>query len=304
MNYQYQAFGIPVHSEIELPALASQTTHLIQEPFYVYHDSVPESLVGLPTVQNPFSIFNEHELRYELPDVARYYIAQGQRITIEPLCDDWGQILLYFYSNCLAAVLFQRNFLPLHVSGVFIKSDKVVLLAAPSRTGKSTTAVMLQERGYQLFTDDVALIIEENYTLFAQASYPMVKLWENAFKNQNLFSEKDKYVTFSEINKHGFLFQDNFQSQKVELAGIIFLASEGVEIEIQALSQLQSFELLKDNIYRKQWVDGMNKTMLQFETLTKIASKIPAWKAIRPKNSKSFKSFAKAIETQILRNLC
>jgi hypothetical protein len=47
----------------------------------------------------------------------------------------------------------------------------------------------------------------------------------------------------------------------------------------------------------------MNKGKLQFEVLSKIANKIPAYRAIRPENTPSFDVFAEAIENQIIKKI-
>src|SRR5690606_10388802 len=96
---------------------------------------------------------NANEMIFILPEKIKFYITYGKTIIIEPIQTEYTKYLLYFYSNCLAAILYQRNLIPFHVSGVFTESGKVVLFAAPSGTGKSTLAVKLQELGYTLFTD-------------------------------------------------------------------------------------------------------------------------------------------------------
>src|SRR5690606_23086279 len=126
-------------------------------------------------------------------------ITNGNTVVIEPLSENVHEVLLYFYSNCLAVILMQRNRLPFHVSGVFVTPGKVLLFAAPSRTGKSTTAIMLQEQGYAPFTDDTAVLTVENGICYAQASYPMMRFWENTIKEQRVFAEADKRPIRDEI---------------------------------------------------------------------------------------------------------
>ena len=131
MPYQYQAYGIPIISDIELPALIFLEEKLTAKPINVAQGIVPDSLQNAPLEEKPFSTFNVHEFRFVIPSVAKYYVANGEKIIIEPLCDNWDEILLYFYSNCLAAALFQRSLIPFHVSGFFIDKQSVLLFAAP-----------------------------------------------------------------------------------------------------------------------------------------------------------------------------
>lgn len=302
MKFHYTTYGLSIFSDIELPALLKCNTKDSEQPISVWLGDVPHQLVSSPMVEKPFTVYNAEEWLYRIPNVANYYVRNGSEVIIEPLSENWNEILLYFYANCLAAILFQRNLIPLHVSGVFIDKNRVLLFAAPSRTGKSTTSVMLQQRGYPLFTDDTAVLSIENGKCFAQSSYPMIRLWQNTIDVQQVLDESTKLDLSSdaELDKYGFMFHQNFVTSKVEVAGIVFLDAEGVEISIHSIKPNAAIQLLGNNIYRKQWLNGMKKQVLQFKHLTGIINAIPVWKAIRPKTESTFESFAESIEEQII----
>lgn len=301
MSYIYQAYNLFISSDIELPALIKGIEASYTNSIRVVQGIVPHQLKQPPLETKPFSTFNEKEYRFEVPDIARYYVSDGNYICIEPITDNQDEVLLYFYSNCLAAALFQRDILPFHVSGVFVAENKVLLFAAPSRTGKSTTALMLQQKGYPIFTDDTAVLYLKDKAVKAIASYPMLRLWQNTFEKQNLYGEADKQLIFAELNKYGFAFHQDFSTQEVEVAGVIFLQEEGDHINIKNLSPTQALARLGNNIYRKQWLNGMKKQRLQFQYLTNLGHHIKAWLAIRPKGQDTFDSFADAIEHQIIK---
>lgn len=303
MQFQYISFGISIRSGIELPAFVPSQEELLTPPIYVTEGKTPEVLVEKALMTKPFATFNENEFLYNVPNVARYYVRQGSHITIEPLGGHWSEILLFFYSNCMAAALFQRNIIPFHVSGVFLEKEKVILFAAPSRTGKSTTSVKLQEKGYGPFTDDTAVLFVENGKCFAQASYPMIRLWQNSIVNQAVLEEQEKQSirTDIELDKFGFLFHEQFVSHKVEVAGIVFLDAEGDAMKTEKLKPAVAMQHLGNNIYRKQWLNGMKKHLIQFQLLTSITNAIPAWNAYRPKGEETFTRFADMIEEYIIR---
>ncbi len=302
MPYHYQAYGLLIVSGIELPALLGASCALSELPICVEEGVVPANLVHAPLQENPLCVYNEHEFKYEIPAVARYYVANGERIIVEPLGDNWDQTLLYLYSNCLAVALFQRNLIPFHVSGVFVETNKVLLFAAPSRTGKSTTALILQQKGYAPFTDDTALLTVENGICYAQASYPMARLWQNTIAIQTVYNDNNKQYIYAELAKYGFSFHDHFVGEKVAVAGVVFLEEAGEEIKIQPLKALETMQLLGQNIYRGQWLNGMKKGKLQFEQLTSLANVLPAHQATRPENQPTFEEFADVIEQQIIKN--
>ena len=303
MPFQYQAFGLPILSEIELPDLADFSDNISSNPINIVLGKVPVSLSESPTEIKPLSTFNEHEFLFVLPDVAKYYVANGNRIIVEPLTDNWNDIRLHLYANCLAVALFQRDILPFHVSGVFVAPGKVILFAAPSRTGKSTMAVLLQQKGYVPFTDDTAVLSVIDRKCYAQASYPMARLWQNTFEKQTQFTETDKQTLCFDANKFGFSFHDNFTSERVEVVAIVFLEISGNEINIVPINQSKGLQNLINNVYRLQWVTGMKKQVLQFKQLTEIVKSVPTYIATRPKDTDTHQSFVDAIENQIIKKL-
>lgn len=301
MSYIYQAYNLPIVSTIELPALIQIDSTLFNNPIRVEQGVVPGNLKKEPLEKKPFSTFNETEFRYEVPEIGRYYVSDGNYICIEPLSENQEEVLLYFYSNCLAAILFQRNIIPFHISGIFVEAGKVLLFAAPSRTGKSTTALMLQQKGYPIFTDDTAILYLQDRQVKAIASYPMMRLWQNTFEKQAIYKESDKQMLYAEINKYGFSFHQDFTTDEANVVGIVFLQEEGTDIKIEKLKPAASMQQLGNNIYRKQWLSGMKKQQLQFTYLTDIAHNLQTWQATRPKGVDTFDSFAKAIEYQIIK---
>lgn len=299
MQYNYKVFNLCCSSTIKLPSFLVNEDDK-QADFEVVLGTVAPNFKKEPTVKKPFTQFNENEFFYQIPDIARYFVSNGNKVVIEPLCEDWDSILLFFYSNCIAAILFQNDLIPFHVSGVLDARGGLWLFAAPSRTGKSTTALKLKEKGYTYFTDDTALITIEDDVCVAIASYPVLRAWENTINNQQLYALADAKQLRAEINKFGIAFHDDFVSTSQKVKGIIFLDMQGDSIQIEKMKPAIGMQYLGNNIYRNKWVHGMNKQLLQFKTVSAISQKVPFWKATRPKDKPSFDSFADAIIEQII----
>jgi hypothetical protein len=300
MKYAYRAFGVPVYSDIELPALLPYAGK--ECGIRVYIKTVSGELREDATVIKPFTKFNTKEWVYQLPDIGRYYVHGGNEIWIDPLTEDMKSVLLYFYSNCLAAVLLQRNLLVYHVSGVLDASGKVVLIAGASGAGKSTTATFLKSKGYSLFTDDTALLSVREGKCYARASYPMTRLWEQTVAVQKVYADDEKQVlrTAVEQNKYGFYFHDDFLEEEVEVSRILFLQEEGTEMKMEEMSLKDAMSLLFANLYRAQWHKGMNKQVLVFQQLSQVVKAVPMHKVSRPKGVKCYQEFAEFIESNLL----
>jgi len=297
MHYTYQIYGQVVISELELPALLPAEN---SEPsLCIQKGRVPAELNEPITGQSHFSVFNEHECLTTVPGVARYYTTGGNRVLVEPETPDKCEIALFIYSHCIPLALLQRNQVLLHVSGVFIRPGEVLLIAGPSGAGKSSTALMLEQLGYPLFTDDTALLSMESGKCYARASYPETRLWAEAAEMK--LSPEEKRRVRPHLEKYAYTFDHSFTTDGVEVKGIVFLNTEGEEVNIAALNATETWRYLNDNTYVLRFIRGMNKSKLLFHYTTALAGLLPGWKALRPAGVKSYETFSKAIEEEIIR---
>lgn len=300
--YNYLFFGQWFVSEIDFPGISTidPTSFNLLKPIRIYYGKTPEKLKNLPTVEKPFSTFNECEFLYRIPEIAHYYIQNGDEICIEPISPNLSEVFIHFYSTALAAVLYQRNLIPFHASGVKINEKQIVLFPAPSRTGKSTTALFLDKSGYPIFTDDTVLLEVIDGKCFATPSYSIIRLWQNTIDENEAIQEADRYELRPGISKFGISIRERFSYDKMELAGLVFLDSNGNKLKIEQLKTKNIFPLLKRNVYRNQWINGMNKQVLQFQLIASISQCVPAFLAQRPKSKPTFEEFAASIEQEII----
>lgn len=307
MSYYYLAFGIPIVSEIELPALVPvENGKGFLNPVYVKLGIIPQDLKTPGTHPDRFAYCNANEMIYIIDNIIKFYISNGNEIIIEPISPNYMGNLIYFYSNCLAAILYQRDIVPFHVSGVFVEKDKVALFAAPSRTGKSTLALKLLELGYQPFTDDTAVLFFKNGKCYAQASYPMMRLWQNTIDSQSHLKEDDKqrlYDDDDDYEKFGFSFHQQFSLEPCEVKQIIFLKKYGGELTERPVKNIDAFKALADNVYRCHWIPAMGRNKLQFVLISQILNTVPHTEAIRPENGESFESFPLLIKNILQKSI-
>jgi len=299
--YTYIAYGIPIKSEIPLRSLCPYNERITDDFILVKLGTVPLLLSEPPEFIDEICSFNVNEFIFFIPNILKMYIRDGKEIVLESLNTNIDESLLYFYSNGLAAVMYQRRSIVFHVSGVFLNPNEVLLIAAPSGTGKSTTAVKLQEYGYSLFTDDTAVLTIENGQVYAEASYPMVRLWKQSISQQTYFNEEEKLHVYSneEYDKYGFNFHSNFSSEKCKVKGFVFLEKFGSEIHIKQISKAETVPLLIKNIYRPFFLNGMKMEDLRFKLVLQIANSVVSYSAKRPENEATFLSFTEAIINEI-----
>ncbi|MDF5691006.1 hypothetical protein [Aquirufa aurantiipilula] len=299
--FKYLAYGIQFEADFEIPGLYPANNNDITSKVKVELGQVPNTLINEVLDTKPFSIFNENEYLARVPEVANYYVKDGEKVIIEPISSNFDEVLFYFYTGGLAAVLFQKDILPYHVSGIVLKNNTVLLFAGYQRAGKSSTSIMLQNKGYLPFTDDTAVLVVEDGKCYAKASYPIMRALEKTISMQTVYSEDEISPIIKEGYKFGINFHEKFKEQQLPVSAIVFLSEEGEDISISQMKATDAIQLLKFNIYRKQWVSGMNKDLLQFKTISSIAqSQVQFFNAKRPQEQDSFDTFALAIENQII----
>lgn len=295
-SYTYKVFGQPIVSEIPLNALVKCDSFEFEaDAIQVRLGVVNENLETLAIQDSNWYKFNASEFIYHLPGILKFSCKNGNEIVLEPLHDDMNHVLLFFYSNAIAAVLFQRGITPFHVSGVLDTAGKAWLFAAPSRTGKSTTALKLKERGFELFTDDTALLEVIDGKPMAIASYPMVRIWSETLESQKVFESDKAFQMRPNVDKFGIHFHDEFCQDPVEIGGIVFLNNQTDDLRIEQVSTIKSFRLLRQNVYRNNWVSGMGLEKGLYSRITSVVSGVPCYQAFRPKDVDSFDRFAEVI---------
>ncbi|HEX2724887.1 MAG TPA: hypothetical protein VHN20_03595, partial [Beijerinckiaceae bacterium] len=137
----YRLFDLSIASAIELPELAPL-----------------ESATGADLVIARGDGGAHAGYLLEIPDVARFRIDQGQRITVEQADgSDPRDVRLFLLGSAMGIALHQRGMLPLHANAVVIGAAAVAFTGA-SGMGKSTLAAWFHDRGCRLLADDVVVI--------------------------------------------------------------------------------------------------------------------------------------------------
>jgi hypothetical protein len=116
-----------------------------------------------------------------VPAVARYLVANGQDIWIEPAPDSVeADVRLFLLGSAFGALLPQRHILPLHASAIQTTRG-AVLFVGPSGHGKSTLLAALLQRGYAMLADDVTgITLDAAGGAIASPAFPCLRLRADA----------------------------------------------------------------------------------------------------------------------------
>lgn len=283
-KYKYWGFGLKIYSEIEFPELLSYHFDIHDVEFIV--GKVPNLIEGVSITAKSFSyIINDKELLFTVNDVARYYATNGCKVVIEPYecMKDCRSIRLYVLATVMAAILLQRNSLPIHASAIKL-GESLVLITGDSHAGKSTTLAGLHRKGYTVFSDDIVVLKKETYNVSAVASYPMIKLWDDTLEMMKDLQFEDRSFRIQQnMDKFGFFFHDSFDRNRYPVSKVFVLKKREIpELAHRLLSGKDAFEALIKQVYRPMLLQSNELLRLCFFSVTDIVKNCSVLEISRP----------------------
>jgi hypothetical protein len=276
--YKYQAFGLNVQSEFEIPEFLESSFK--QPQVTVRFAEVPEHL------ENP----EKKGLRYQLKDndfllrlnnIAHYYVQNGTTVSVQKVENSTMQEVRLFMTGLIfSALLQQRGVFALHGSAV-MKGDRSFLICGNSGAGKSTLTREFLHDGYKLLSDDISVIQDEEDTLYVQPSFPFIKLWKDSMDHLEI-DEFSGAKLREQMDKYGFNLHEEFYSERLPVNNIFVLVPHNKpEYKREQLKGIEKFNTLKNHTYRFQFMSD-NVRQSHFELINKIASQVPVHRVTRP----------------------
>ena len=272
-------------SQIEFPELLPK--EFDKEDVTIEIGIIPLKPEGDDFVKRPFSYIAEKEYILNIRNVCRYYAANGSMIIAEPVPGiDEKSIRLFLLGTIMAAILYQRGSLPLHAAAIE-KNGKLTLFAGKSGAGKSTLIALLASKGYSVFTDDICVMHQgtaDKPGVYCTASYPMIKLWDDAITQLDGELYTREYKIRPELPKYGQFFFENFNSGQlpVEKIFIIHPVSVSDQIDVSKLSTMKAFKQLELQAYKNQIILSKKLRAVHFALLSQLTNNVPVYEISRP----------------------
>lgn len=295
--YKYWGFGLHIISEIEFPELLP--TDFDHAQLTISIGKVPQDLEGEKVIRRPFSIIGHQEYVLNLNSVAKYYAGHGHTIIVEPVVDEnLDSIRLFLLGTVMAAILYQRKSIPLHASAIE-KDGKLILFTGNSGVGKSTLLANLATRGFQVFTDDICVLNhdKDQKIVFGIASYPMLKLWEDALTKIN----SDSYTTENKIRPHlpkyAQFFHKTFNTKMLPVEKVFILQiSNNENITHQTLSNVAAFKNVERQAYKYRLTSGDILRPEHFSVMSALVNQTQVITIKRPHYGTTINEFCDIIE--------
>lgn len=287
---KYRAFGFDIHSELEIPEFLAGDG---PPDFEIFLDNTPDTLEN-PTFSALRFQTSANEFLLTVDGVARYYVQNGKKISIERLNNaSDNSVRLFLLGSAFGALFIQRDLLPMHASSVCV-DGKAVLFTGRSGIGKSTMAAALRKKGYKTISDDITLVsIDHEGNARAVAGYPQIKLWEDTIAELGDTHDSLERVR-DDISKYKIDITDHFFRDEPVGIGAIYILSTSQEAGFTRtdLKSMTKFMTLINNTFRPGFVKGSGKKGLNFQQVSVLAKTTRVVKAVRQNDVFTADAFA------------
>lgn len=278
MTYRYTVFGLTIDSCLELPELVPGDG---VPDIHVRWGEVP---VVLPESRKTTARFQAKpgSLLFTAEHVARLLVSDGNRIAVELLPGaNEAEVRAFVLGSAMGAILHQRGLLPMHASGIKT-GDGCVLFCGRPGTGKSTLAGMFVQRGFELHADDICVIGADKKGMpWVYPAYPQLKLWGDALEKMG--DEPSAYRPVHSLPEKFAVPALHFNREPLPIKTIFVLSPHNKEsIEITPVTGINKYNVLKNQTYRRRFLEGLDTAASHFHAASSVGKHIPIYRVHRP----------------------
>ena len=293
----YKAFGLTFNSDIDLPPLLEIDTQQSVD-VRVKLGAVSKTGLDVPVSIKPYSQTAKNELWLHVPDIAWFYVTNGNEIIVEPEAGaDFQSIRLFLLGSCVGAIMYQRNRLVIHGNAIRF-GDGCVIFAGVSGHGKSTLAAAFHQRGYDVLSDDLSVIDEH---VHVQPSYPQLKIWHDTAKKLDIDITGLKRIRL-QVDKYAYPLKNNFHNTPLPVKAVYILNTHNKDhFNFDAIEGIDKFYPLKNHSYRSTYIEGLGLKAEHLKLCAKVANKITITAITRPKSGFKIDKLVELIEADIKR---
>lgn len=254
--------------------------------YFPVNDVVLRRVKKIRTVSSPVFAdgiwqINQEEFAMQVDGVGSFYACHGSEVDYMPSEGATKEsVELYLNGSVYGAILHQRGILPLHGSS-FIRKEKGIMICGDSGVGKSAVTAAFCMDGGQFLTDDVSPVVFDNGRPSVMPRSDRIKLWDDSLEQLNSDRRSLKQVRPGE-GKYYFPVNNRY-NQPHPLHHIIIMTAAGNDTTAGVLKGTESFEALRNEVYRWEYLAAMPKTEAgYFDKLLMITKTVKISKVYRP----------------------
>lgn len=294
--FSYYAYGMGIHSEIEIPEFISSPTKsdvtITINREASLSDYLSEEILAYPWALN---LSREKAIVY-VKDMGIFLINDGNKIVWNPAPQASEQVArFYAVGTVMAILLYQRQFLVLHGSVIDLDGEAVIFLGN-SGDGKSSTAAALHAAGYKLVNDDVAPITLGDHAAFLQPGFPQIKMSPET-ANALGYDFESLPLIHPQESKRGYRPKHNFRRSPLPIKRI-YVLGYGTEFSSTPIeSSLATMELSRHSRPTTLYQRG---DALHFYQCADLVKEQTIYRLVRPKDLKLLPKIADFVSQDLL----
>lgn len=276
MSGAYRLSGLKLVSDLPLPELLPWDDDDRVADVEVRLGQVPDAPSDLIHDGPLLKIAADGRCRFEIANVAAYWIEGGARITVDPrMAADAPDIRLFLLGTVFGFLCHQRGLIPLHAGCVEV-DGRAVAFTGMSGAGKSTLAAAFLRRGFRILADDILVVELDGNATLARAAFPRIKLWQDALDGLDLAPDGLERVR-SELDKFQLPVADRFQPGPLPLAALYHLhkVNDDRLAGIAPLKGAAAVDAAFQAIYRKEAAVRMGRRTALLSASMRMAA-LPA----------------------------
>lgn len=244
-------------------------------------DKLPEISTSFRLNRSHLKV-NEADFFLNVKNVAQYRVQNGKQIAINSYADaDEESINLFLEGSVLGALLHQRAVLPFHGSS-FLYNGKGVMICGASGAGKSVVTAAFWQQGAKFISDDITPVSVSKSGIKILPVKTRIKLWDDSLRKLRINSDNLKKIRPG-MEKFYFPIEAN-PGAEYYLNQVVILSRHNLDnIAVDEIKELDKFNALRRQIYRKAYLKGMPQTEKKyFSQLLTMANHVNVIHVTRP----------------------
>lgn len=277
---QRRFYGLTIASDIDLPELDHAPCGIA--PDVTIAAGEVADLEGVdPTHIRAYIDGAPDRLRLDLPGKMRMLIADGRTITYTrypDVADD--EVRLFLLGSGIGALLMQRGYIVVHGNAVvFDDLGGAGVCIGESGSGKSTTAIGMMQRGYQILADDICPVSPDG---IVPPGMPRAKLWQDTASLMDIDTAPLARLREGDA-KFNLPLGGAHCTQGQPIRAFFWLVPEDVaEVSARLIEGTEKFTVLRNNIYRHEYLRPLGLEAKYLRRVADIASAYPVYRVSRP----------------------
>lgn len=253
-QYYYQCYGLNFSCEFPLPEIKTWEASKGQIDVDIHYGTLDEKGLGEDTQCGPFLWISGDVTQLNIPDVAKFRISHGTKITVDPMPGiDLESVRVFLLGSAFGVLLFQRGYLVMHGNSVRI-GEGCIICVGHSGAGKSTLAAAFMQRGYDLLADDVVPVDAHGRAI---TGFPRIKLWKDAAEKLGIETTGLKRIR-PDMEKFNLPISPPDMALHLPVKAIYILQqTNNDKISLTPISGFKKFNALKAHTYRLRFMQNM-----------------------------------------------